>query len=215
MSTFICSSCKIEKELNTDNFSKKKRNKHGYSYSCKDCQRIKRKEYYENNKESINKTKKKWIESNKEKQKEYSRKYYQKNKEKIKKNMSEWNKENKDKNRATKQRRRAREAEVENTLTESQWRQTLEFFGYRCAYCVKSEDLQQEHVFPLYKGGGYTQENIVPSCYKCNYSKGIKDMFTWYTNYESYSLSRMADIEDYQMNFGNIRKVKVYYLDGF
>lgn len=44
-----------------------------------------------------------------------------------------------------------------------------------CAYCGKKVSLEKvtrDHVVPKSKGGGNTVENILPSCKKCNGSKG-------------------------------------------
>jgi len=72
--------------------------------------------------------------------------------------------------RGQKQRRKAREKSLPATLTAEQWKETLEFFGYLCAYCGEEWE-HQDHFVPLSKGGGYTQDNIVPSCVECNLSK--------------------------------------------
>lgn len=49
MTTQICTKCKIEKPF--DSFSLNKTKKTGYSFECKECHKIARKSYYENNKE--------------------------------------------------------------------------------------------------------------------------------------------------------------------
>ena len=49
MQTKICSKCKEEKSIEL--FSKNKSKKSGYSCECKECHKIIRKKYYDNNKE--------------------------------------------------------------------------------------------------------------------------------------------------------------------
>ena len=49
MQTKICSKCKKEKSIEL--FSKNKSKKSGYSCECKECHKIIRKKYYDNNKE--------------------------------------------------------------------------------------------------------------------------------------------------------------------
>ena len=49
MQAQICSKCKKEKPVEL--FSKNRSKKSGYSYECKECHKIIRKKYYENNKE--------------------------------------------------------------------------------------------------------------------------------------------------------------------
>ncbi|KKL81628.1 hypothetical protein LCGC14_1992810, partial [marine sediment metagenome] len=79
------------------------------------------------------------------------------------------------------QRWRSRRRNAESTLTTEEWKKIVDDHFGRCHYCgVKSDELHQEHVVPLSKGGGYTAENIVPACRQCNSSKGTKsyDRFT-------------------------------------
>lgn len=68
--------------------------------------------------------------------------------------------------------RRALQKQTVCTLTRAAWLEILEVFDHRCAYCLRrSDDLQQEHVWPLSRGGDYTSENIVPACPSCNARK--------------------------------------------
>lgn len=69
-------------------------------------------------------------------------------------------------------RRRARLRGLPDTLTLEQWNEIKESFGHRCAYCGEAGPLEQEHVTPLSKGGGTTNDNIVPACRSCNSKKG-------------------------------------------
>lgn len=72
------------------------------------------------------------------------------------------------------QRRRASKRNVENTLTEEQWKQVLEFYNYTCAYCGKSipDCYTLDHVIPISKGGPHAIDNVVPACLSCNSGKG-------------------------------------------
>lgn len=68
--------------------------------------------------------------------------------------------------------RDSRKHGVPATLTHEEWLSILEKFNYSCAYCGDSTaKLAQEHWVPLSRGGGYTAENIVPSCKVCNSRK--------------------------------------------
>jgi len=54
-----------------------------------------------------------------------------------------------------------------------QWLEILDRFGYRCAYCLRSDvKLTMDHVIPLSCGGKHEAENIVPACKPCNSKKG-------------------------------------------
>jgi len=67
-----------------------------------------------------------------------------------------------------------------NDFTPEQWQQTLEDHNHLCAYCGESdENLTQDHVIPLSKGGNHTASNIVPACRFCNSSKGSRLLEEW------------------------------------
>ncbi len=77
--------------------------------------------------------------------------------------------------RASSQRRRARKAAVENTLTAAQWTAILETSKGRCHYCKKkTARMTMDHVIPLSLGGAHAAYNIVAACGHCNKSKGAK-----------------------------------------
>ena len=71
-------------------------------------------------------------------------------------------------------RRRARMANApRNDLTATQWQQILDYYDYRCAYCLRSGiRLQQEHMNPIARGGEHSVSNVVPACGECNAKKG-------------------------------------------
>lgn len=60
----------------------------------------------------------------------------------------------------------------------SDWIETLDYFGNRCAYCGKPGTIL-EHFRPVSKGGKFAKRNILPSCIKCNSSKLNHDPFDW------------------------------------
>ena len=76
----VCSKCKIEKDI--DQYNKKRGNKDGLSYYCKDCASINNKLYKDKNRDIY---------------REKSKEYYWNNKEYFKENAKEYYKENKDK----------------------------------------------------------------------------------------------------------------------
>lgn len=69
---------------------------------------------------------------------------------------------------------RATSANLPATLTYKQWIQTLNFFDWKCAYCLrKFKGL--EHYIPLgLNSAGTTANNCVPSCTHCNHTKQDK-----------------------------------------
>lgn len=109
MKTKICSCCKIEKDINE--FYKKSDSKDGCHPYCKECSSIKRKKYYQENKEHSKKLMKKYYENNKDEirkinqkwyfehqkeMKKYNNKYFNKNKEKLLEQQKEYYENNKD-----------------------------------------------------------------------------------------------------------------------
>lgn len=176
------------------------------------------KEYYENNKEHIKEYKKEYYEMNKKKVSQYHKEYYQENRKAVLKRVTRYRIENEDiikekkriynienpgNNKIRAQRYRTKKRNLPATLAEQQWKQIKEDFNNECAYCGKTknqqiekygEDLHQEHFIPLSKGGGYTHNNIIPSCKGCNCSKNDKDFFEWYPGQEFYNKEREKKI---------------------
>ena len=88
--------------------------------------------------------------------------------------------EGKEKNRRAAHIRAARLRAVLHTLSPKAWQDALEWFGHRCVYCgTEDVPLEQEHVVPLVKGGGYVAGNIVPACASCNSSKRTQGLEDW------------------------------------
>ena len=123
-----CSKCGESKPLTKVYFPIRKEGKDGYRNVCKKCQSLKRKEYYENNKEKeLNQTKIRY-EQNKERIRRQYREYYRNNVDKVRKKNDKWLVENKDKRKEyqknyykenkSKYRKRAREWQSENRKTE-------------------------------------------------------------------------------------------------
>lgn len=63
--------------------------------------------------------------------------------------------------------------------TASDWRDALDAFGHRCAYCGSTAKQSRDHFVPFSLGGTTTRGNIVPACSACNSSKRNKDPRHW------------------------------------
>lgn len=88
-----------------------------------------------------------------------------------------WVAANPEKYKAIKDRRRAAKRGVESTLTHEEWTETLEAFGYSCAYCLRRDaKLTMDHIVPLSKGGPHRVDNVVPACVNCNSRKADKTL---------------------------------------
>lgn len=68
---------------------------------------------------------------------------------------------------------------LDATFTAADWKDVLAYFDHKCAYCGKSDKLHQEHFVPAAKGGGYTRNNIIPACPKCNHGKRDLNPIEW------------------------------------
>ena len=109
----------------------------------------------------------KWRVTHKEEMRETQRRYLQTPEGKVK-------------NRRAAHVRKARMRAVPHTFSSKDWKAVLDRFGHRCAYCdVTGVPLEQEHVVPLVKGGGYVVGNIVPACTRCNGSKRTASLEVW------------------------------------
>ena len=82
-------------------------------------------------------------------------------------------------------------------LPPNEWKSVLEEFDYKCAYCGADEDLEQDHIISVKKGGLYTVGNIVPACRRCNASKGEKEVFEWFKLQDFYDENRCKTLRKY------------------
>lgn len=112
-----------------------------------------------------------------------SRDRYWNNKEERRNWENNWIQNNRDKKRAAWKKwnnRKRSNSEISIGLSSDEWEQIKKDWNYCCAYCGKLfNDLTQDHVIPLSKGGIDSIENIVPACKSCNSSKGNKDLKEW------------------------------------
>ena len=59
------------------------------------------------------------------------------------------------------------------SFTAAQWRQLVDHYEGRCAYCGKQGPLTIDHRMPLARGGSNTIDNILPACIACNVKKRL------------------------------------------
>jgi len=192
-----CIECMNEYPTTKEYFYANKSCKNGLSLICKNCHKKYVKKYQEANKEKISNQKKQYYKDNKNKILEDDKFYYENNKDKISKREKLYCKNNKDKMNIKNQKRRAKKYGFDSTLTNEQWENIKQSFNFKCAYCGEKKTLAQEHFIPLFKGGEYTHNNIVPSCKSCNSSKNVKSFFEWYPKYKHYSKEREQEILEY------------------
>ena len=184
---------------NKENLSEKRK---VYYVNNKENILIIRKQYRKDNKEIIKVNSKQYSEDNREKLDKYYKQYREDNRESILKKNSLYSKENTDKGSIIHQRRKTRKKSLPATLTVGQWNDVKENFSNCCCYCGRKLPLEMEHFISLANKGGFTKENILPSCKPCNSSKGSKFFFEWYPKYRYYSKKRETKILKY-LNYKN------------
>lgn len=104
---------------------------------------------------------------------EMRRDWKERNREKSRKAIARWKRDHPEYGQQKRGRRRARLLNAEiNDLTIAEWREILETWQYKCAYCdTEPEVLTLDHVVPLARGGNHTRTNVVPACFDCNSRK--------------------------------------------
>ena len=166
-----CKEC--HKELPLEAFSKNRYTKDKFDYCCKECAENKRKLYYEENKEMINKR---------------NRDYYKTKEGRI----AIFNGQ---------ARRRAKKQTQGGGITKDQWLEMMKFFDWKCAYsgiALSKETKSLDHVVPLNKNGEHEVWNLVPMYRPYNSSKHDKDMLKWYKQQNFFSEERLAKIREWQ-----------------
>lgn len=114
---------------------------------------------------------------NPEKHRRASRVYRVNNPEKVRTSVMAWRERNPDAIALGHHRRKAALAAVDDTLTPEQLVEILEFFDFRCGFCLV--DLRTlprkfrtwDHLLPISRGGTNTADNVIPCCKPCNSRK--------------------------------------------
>jgi len=151
--------------------------------------------YYQKNKENITQRDFEYRQKNKERKSTYDKFYRIKNREEIDTKRKVYLIKTRPLKRIANQRRRAKLKELAHDLTLQEWSETLIHFENKCCYCGEGDvNLTQDHLIPVSKDGGYTKDNILPSCPTCNFSKNNRDFETWYKSREFYSIERHEKI---------------------
>ena len=98
--------------------------------------------------------------------------WYQRNREHVLEYQRNYRKSDITRQTIYKSRRRARVMSLPCDLTNNDWQNILIQYNHSCFYCGETNPiLRMEHKIPVIKGGGFTKDNIVPACERCNYRK--------------------------------------------
>ena len=170
-------------------------------YKTNNKEKIKRRKkiYRMKNKEKIAKyDKERWADPvSRNKQQKWTKEWRAKNKKHLKLYTKNYYRENKEYFLEKAHIRRQRIAKLPYDFDQSDWIRAKEYFGCKCAYCGKQGALTKEHVVPVSKGGGFTADNIIPACQRCNYSKNNRDLEEWYTNQDCYQEERYIKVIEF------------------
>lgn len=132
-----------------------------------------------------------WRAENPEKVKAAKQRHYKKYAARIYANILAWNKANPEATRrhrklyksrypekvsARDARRRARKVQAEGSYTAAEFVAKLKLYKRHCHWCTKKIEGRPhaDHLIALAIGGSNDISNIVPSCARCNLSKGAK-----------------------------------------
>ena len=187
-----------KKEYAKKNAEKIKAYKSQYYAENSDFVKAQCKKRYERDKEAILKKQKEYYEQNADIIKKRARQYREEHAEERKAAWIEYRKNNPEKVRIIGERYRSRRSNLIADFNFVDWTLCQFVFECRCAYCgQRSNDLEQEHVVPVSKGGHYVPSNIVPACRICNASKCAEDMNVWYRRQSFFRQNRLDFIERY------------------
>lgn len=113
-----------------------------------------------------------WREANREAQREYDRQRYAADPEAERARATAYRQANPGKRALWQHNREAREAGIENTLTDEEWVAIVARYQGHCLRCARTDrPLTRDHIVPLSHGAALTADNVQPLCGPCNASK--------------------------------------------
>lgn len=133
--------------------------------------------YYEEHRAEMQESQRQYYWDNVEKCRAACRAYREANREKCRAGVRDWHRRHPQVAKLQGAKYRMHLSQAENTLTSAQIDAILEVFDYRCGYCLT--DLTElpkgsqtlDHMLPIVRGGGNTEDNVIPCCKRCNSRK--------------------------------------------
>jgi 5-methylcytosine-specific restriction endonuclease McrA len=141
-----CSGCQKVFSASSEHFHRQKNGKYGFTSKCKDCKNKQIADWTARNPEMSRAQKMRWKNLNYDKYLQIKR----------------------DDQRRRKYNLKSGKVSVED------WNEMLKECNYSCLHCGITDDITQDHIIPLSKGGQNVIENIQPLCRSCNSSKRDK-----------------------------------------
>ena len=99
-----------------------------------------------------------------------SAKYYKNNKTRL----FERRKGNPEKVKLAQAKKDFGKRNAKGTFTAEEWKDKLEEYNYRCAYCgceLNTDTITIDHDIPIARGGTNCIKNLIPACHSCNSRK--------------------------------------------
>lgn len=182
--------------LTSKYFFRNKRNKTGFQYACKKCQRTMVKKWAQEHPEAVRRYNHRWRDThleydrernriyrlnNLEQEREKDRLYIQNNPEKVRRKGQRRRKNKPEQSRLYCANRRALKLKAVGTHSVSDLKKQYQRQKGKCFYCNDplNHVYHEDHVVPLTRGGSNDMANIVLACPGCNQSKGNKLLHEW------------------------------------
>lgn len=174
-----------------ENFCKRIASKDGFSFQCKICRNRWLRQYYSENKECINSSRRHREKAYQEEIKQYRKAYYEENKEGILKQQKEYNKVHKEQISQYRQSLNGRYSTYKknSNIKKIIFSLTLEEFDeltkQTCFYCGEySKEKTFVGIDKIVPDKGYILENCVPCCEMCNFMKNNFSQVEFYEKIE-------------------------------
>lgn len=194
-----CSKCGADKPLDQFPYYPKADR---YRANCKDCERKRRKAWYDQNKEYFRRRAethreqmraagRRYADRNRKKRNVARRVHYYRNAIAERQKARERNRKNLERRAAYYNKYRTRKLGNGGEYTAQEWLDLCAKYNYRCLACERKRRLTADHVIPVSKGGTSNIDNIQPLCHSCNARKRDK-IIDYRIRYESgYSQEEM------------------------
>lgn len=170
-----CAKCRETKPA--ADFYTHKVNKDGLNSYCKACQKLAKQQWRANDPDYYRRR----YQENAERLREENRAQYRTRKTERDAATHRWRAKNPEKVREHKRVRNVRLRDGQRgDLTADSWQTIIDYFDARCAYCdAPLEEITQDHILPISKGGVHGYDNVVPACRSCNARKGNRSLLVF------------------------------------
>jgi 5-methylcytosine-specific restriction endonuclease McrA len=178
-----CSKCQKIKSL--DDFYNHQTNADRKSNSCKKCSLAHARARYQKNLESQRersrikaaKERAQFPEKVRKRNRENMNYHFSLNPEKFRARSAAWKKANPERVNDWNRSRLSRKKNNQTFFVSEKF--LCRLYKSECAHCGSKENITQDHVIPIARGGSHSEGNLQPLCLSCNSSKKDKTMIEW------------------------------------